>query len=267
MQTALERGRATLDGFERIELELNGIRTVVHARGTGAPVVFLHGGGTFTGFDYLRGWTTTHRVIVPYHPGFGESADDPRIDSMQDYVLHYLDLFDALGLGALSLVGYSFGGWMAAEIALVQQERLRKLALVAPAGLVVRDPPAIDLLSLPPSEVMAHLTARPERLKPYLPEGHDLPFLTLRYRETKATARITWDRPSGNPKLERWLHRIRTPTLLVWGGADRVRPPAHGEAWARLLPDAALSIYEGAGHLVLEEESAASAEIGAFLAA
>lgn len=267
MQTVLERGRATLEGFERIELELNGIRTVVHALGTGEPVVFLHGGGTFTGFDYLRGWTTTHRVIVPYHPGFGESADDPRIDSMQDYVLHCLDLFDALGLGAISLVGYSFGGWMAAEIALVQQERLRKLALVAPAGLVVRDPPATDLLALHPSQVMAHLTARPERLKPFLPEGHDLPFLTLRYRETKATARITWDRPSGNPKLERWLHRIRTPTLLVWGGADRVRPPAHGEAWARLLPDARLSVYEGAGHLVLEEEPAASAEIGAFLAA
>src|SRR5918997_1285374 len=164
MSATLGKARSTLAGFERQELVLGGIRTVVHSAGEGTPLVFLHGAGTFTGFSYARGWTRTHRVIIPYHPGFGESADDARIDVIGDYALHCLDLFDALSLGRLHLVGYSFGGWMAAETALLQPDRVARLALVAPSGLVVRDPPAADLLALHPREVPAHLMHRPERL-------------------------------------------------------------------------------------------------------
>jgi pimeloyl-ACP methyl ester carboxylesterase len=265
MSEALDKARGTLAGFDRQEIVLGGIRTVVHSAGDGPPLVFLHGAGTFTGFAYARAWSATHRVIIPYHPGFGESADDTRIDAIGDYALHCLDLFDALGLGALSLVGYSFGGWMAAETAVMQPDRIAKLVLVAPSGLVVRDPPAADLMALHPREVPAHLMHRPERLAAFMPQGHDLEFLALRYREQTALARVVWERPSGNPKLERWLHRLRMPTLLVWGEHDRVRPLAHAQRWLAGLPDARLTVLPDAGHLVLEEAPEAATRIAAFL--
>ena len=264
MSATLEKARATLAGFERHELTLGGIRTVVHTKGEGTPLVFLHGAGTFTGFSFAQDWARTHRVIIPYHPGFGESDDDKRIDCIGDYALHCLDLFDALGLGQIHLAGYSFGGWMAAETAILQPERIAKLALIGPAGLVVRDPPSGDLLSAHPRDVPGLLMHHPEKLKSFMPAGHDIEFMTLRYREQTAIARVVWEKPSGNPKLERWLHRLRMPVQLVWGEHDRLRPLAHSQRWLAALPDARLAVLPDAGHLVLEETTEAAQHVIGF---
>ena len=62
------------DGFERRELDINGIRTVVYSAGSGRPVVYWHGGGTFHGINFACDWAPHFRVILPHHPGFGESG-------------------------------------------------------------------------------------------------------------------------------------------------------------------------------------------------
>ena len=103
--------------------EINGIDTAVLTAGEGPPIVFFHGAGTATGFDALLPLAENARLIVPNHPGFGASADDPSIDSVHDYILHYLDLFDHLGLDEFSLVGHSLGGNMAATFALLYPRR------------------------------------------------------------------------------------------------------------------------------------------------
>ena len=77
--------------------EINGIDTAVLTAGDGPPLVFLHGGGTATGFDALLPLAERTRLIVPIHPGFGASADDPSIDDIRDYVLHYLDALRRAG--------------------------------------------------------------------------------------------------------------------------------------------------------------------------
>ncbi|HWK97382.1 MAG TPA: alpha/beta hydrolase [Pseudolabrys sp.] len=266
MASVIERTKDTLRGFERREIDVGGISTVVYVAGEGSPLVYLHGSGTFPGFSFAQKWTKNHQVFIPYHPGFGESGDDHRIESMQDYVLHYLDLFDALGIGRLSLIGSSFGGWMAAEIALTQQNRLDRLVLVAPSGLVVKNPPSTDLFTVPPSELPDYLVTDRAVLAPYMPTEPDVDFMVLRYREVSATARLTWENPSGNRKLEQWAHRIKTPTLLLWGEHDRIRPAAHGALWKKLLPNAKLEILRDAGHLVLEEQPAAADVVTHFLA-
>ncbi|MET0968908.1 MAG: alpha/beta hydrolase [Tardiphaga sp.] len=257
MASVLDRTKQALDGFERQEIAINGITTVVYSAGTGAPLVYLHGSGTFTGFGFARQWMKTHRVIIPYHPGYGESADDGRIDSINDYVLHYLDLFDALGFDRLSLVGSSLGGWIAAEIAVVQPQRIARLVLVSPGGLVSKEAPSTDLFSVPPKELPGYLVADPAILTPFMPDGHDIDFLTLRYRETTSSARLTWERP-GNAKLAQWLHRISADTLLLWGEGDRVKPLAQADVWLRLLPNARLEVMKGVGHLPLDEQPAAA---------
>ena len=110
--------------FKRHTLSINGIDTVVLRAGTGEPLVYFHGAGTVSRFDFAAPWTKRFEVIVPYHPGFGESADDPTITEIHDFVLHYLELFEALGLPRFNLVGQSMGGFIAAKLR-VQDARAR----------------------------------------------------------------------------------------------------------------------------------------------
>jgi pimeloyl-ACP methyl ester carboxylesterase len=252
-------------GFERSEYTISGVRTVVYEAGSGQPLVFLHGSGTFTGFDFLDALTAGHRVIVPYHPGFGESDDDRDIDDIHDYVLHYLELFQTMGLADIDLVGFSFGGWIAAELATFHPQLFRRIVLVAPSGLPIFDPPATDVMTIPAAQLPAYLAHDPSVLSAKLPSQHDVDFLTLNYRERIALARVVWDTPSGNRKLARRLHRISVPVLLLWGQEDRIRPAAHGETWSGLLPDARLEVLPDAGHLLFDETPKAVDHIAAFL--
>jgi pimeloyl-ACP methyl ester carboxylesterase len=163
--------------FERETHVINGVKTVVYTAGHGEPVVFFHGGGTVDGFDFAEPWTSKFRVIVPYHPGFGESGDEPSYTSLQDYVMHYLELFDVLKLDRFSLVGLSLGGQLAALFASQHGHRLKKLALIAPVGMIDPQNPMIDLLAVPGDQLAGMLVSDFEVLKKRLPEKPDLDFI------------------------------------------------------------------------------------------
>ena len=253
-------------GFDRDEYTINGTRTVVYSIGAGKPVVYFHGGGTFHGIDFARDWSDRFRVICPFHPGFGESGDAATIHSFNDYLLHYLDLFDHLGLKEFNLVGISLGGWLAAEFAVAHGHRLRRLVLLAPAGLDDPEHPPLDFSTVPPEEVMSYLTNDMEVLKPYLPKNDQEAeaFAAGRMREGQMFGRVAPLGPQ-NPGLEYWLHRITMPTLLLWGREDRVLPAGKAQKWMKLLPDARLELLDGIGHLILDESAAARKIIKEFL--
>jgi pimeloyl-ACP methyl ester carboxylesterase len=255
-----------MSGFERTVHDVNGVKTVVLSIGSGPELVFLHGTGTFTGFEVARLWAARHKVIIPYHPNFGESGDDPALDSIGDYVLHYMDLFDRLGLAVFDLAGFSLGGWLAAEFAIRQPHRLRRLVLVAPAGLVVAKARAPELSEITPPELPGYLTHDVNAVLRYFPKAPDPTFDARLGREVGSYAQLVRDHPQGNPKLARWLHRIAVPTLVLWGDADRLRPTAQGEAWVDLLPDAELKLVPRTGHLIFEETPAAGEIVADFLA-
>jgi pimeloyl-ACP methyl ester carboxylesterase len=245
--------------------ELNGIDIAVFSAGEGPPLVFFHGGGTATGFDALLPLADRVRLIVPHHPGFGASADDTGIDSAQDYVLLYLDLFDALGLGEVSLVGHSLGGLIASTFAIEQSQRVRKLVLAAPFGLLVPEYPTIDFLSIPPEEVPSYLTADMSVFAS-LPMPPTPGFLADREREAASLARVTRGRPY-DPKLQRWLHRLTMPTLVLWGDADRVIPAEQAAVWSQAIPGAETITLPGVGHLLFDEAREAVDAVGDFVAA
>jgi hypothetical protein len=69
-----------MTGFARAEFDINGVKTVVHSIGSGPEFVFLHGTGTFTGFEFARGLSARRKVIIPYNPNFGDSGDDSSLD-------------------------------------------------------------------------------------------------------------------------------------------------------------------------------------------
>jgi pimeloyl-ACP methyl ester carboxylesterase len=254
-------------GFRREEHRINGVRTVVYRGGRGRPLVYWHGGGTFHGIEFTAGWLDRCEVIAPYHPGWGESDDAPHGYSIHDYLLHYLELFERLGLERFSLAGISMGGWMAAEFAAAHGHLLDRLILAAPVGIPVPDCPITDLGRLSPPEVLAHLVHDLQLLDRYLPksEYEATAFAAARVREAQSLARLA---PGGpvNPGLEYWLHRLIMPTLLLWGRQDRVTPMAQSERWMKLLPNATLELCDNAGHLVFDESARARHAVADFLA-
>ncbi|MBV9561372.1 MAG: alpha/beta fold hydrolase [Bradyrhizobium sp.] len=236
----------------------------MYAAGSGQPLLFLHGAGTFHGFEFAGKWTENFRVLVPYHPGFGESDDDPTMLDMHDYVMHYVELLDTLGIEKVNLVGFSLGGYLAARFAIEHRERVIKLALIGPAGLRDKDNPPADVLALSPEQLPPLLVSNFDVIKPHLPVQPDLDFIADRYREMTTVARLLWEKP-WDRKLPRHLHRLKMPTLLLWGEEDKIIPSAQAKLWKSLIPAADVEIVGGAGHLVLDEKPEAVTSIARFL--
>jgi pimeloyl-ACP methyl ester carboxylesterase len=243
---------------------IRGIETVVQIAGEGDPLVYFHGAGTVTGFDALLPLAERFRLIVPFHPGFGPSADDPTVDDVHDYRRHYLDLLDELGVGEFALMGSSMGGWLAANFAVDHSVRVRRLVLAAPLGLKVDDHPTTDIFAIPGAEVFSYLAADQSVFDGHVPTPPTPEFLADRYRETTSAARLLWARPY-DLKLHRWLHRLTMPTLILWGDADRLIPHEQAPVWAELIPGAEVRLFPGVGHLIFEESKEALDAVGAFV--
>ena len=243
---------------------INGVETVVQTAGEGDPLVYFHGAGTAVGFDALLPLAERFRLIVPFHPGFGPSADDPAIDDIHDYRRHYLDLFDELGIEQLSLIGHSMGGWIAANFAADHAERVRRLVLIAPVGLKVDEHPTQDMFTIPGPELGAYLAADLSVFEGHIPVPPTPEFLADSYREVTSAARVLWARPY-DLKLGRWLHRLTMPTLILWGDADRMVPPGQAPVWADHIAGAEVRMLPGVGHLVFDESTEAAAAVAGFV--
>ncbi|WP_337184229.1 alpha/beta hydrolase [Shinella sp.] len=256
--------------FETLTQDIDGVRTVVKAIGRGPAVLALHGAATIEGHDWARGLADRFRVYLPFHPGFGESAEAPHVCGMQDMVIHNLRLVGALGLERPHLVGHSMGGWMAAEIAAVAGERFGRLVLNAPAGLNHPDHPGADLGQIPPEQFPAYLAHDAAVAARYFPGGSQCPpvedFVAARQKEGPALGNILRVHGMGHPNLGRWLSRIPNETLIVWGDRDRMLPASQAPLWQAAIPNARTLIIEDVGHLAMQEEPRTVTAIGDFLA-
>jgi len=261
-----KRGYST-DGFTRDEHVVDGVRSVVYSAGNGPPVIYFHGGGTFHGFEWARDWLNRFRVIVPYHPGFGESADDPDITSMADYVVHYTSLFETLGLKRFGLCGASLGGRLATEFALTHRHRVNRLVLAAPAGLLAADCPPPNWPAIAPRDVPKMLVADPAFVARFWPADAGEDFLAERARERNSTSRVLADMEAADRKLRRRLPRLGVPTLVLWGGKDRILLPGLARHWGNAIPGAKVVMIEEAGHLLLDESPRARTIAADFLSA
>lgn len=252
-------------GYQRQNYLIDGCDTSVFRKGNGTPLIYLHGGGTWHGLEFAKDWTDHFEVILPYHPGFGSSGDNPHITSMHDYVEHYLKLFDAMGLKTVNLVGFSFGGRLAAEFAARHADRVEKLVLVAPAGLDVAEHPQPDFMTIAPEEIPGYLVNDISTLLPYLPTGPDEEFAQMRMREGGSVARVFREQSLVNPQMPVLLNQIGMPTQLIWGRQDRIVPPGQAPFWQRLIAGAAIRVFDNSGHLVLDESADARRAVADFL--
>ena len=178
--------------------------------------------------------------------------------------MHYLELFDLLKLERFNLVGLSLGGYLAARFASEHGHRVVKLGLIAPAGLIDPKHPMLDIMMVPGEQVPGLLVSNFDVLKKRLPEKPDLDFMADRYREATTVTRLLWEHP-GDPKFMRHLHRVTMPTLIVWGDEDKIIPVQQAEGWRKLIPNAEVKVFKGAGHLVHLEKPEAVEALAKFL--
>jgi len=207
-----------------------------------------------------------HTVLIPFHPGFGDSGDSDAIDTVEDHVLQYMDLFDRLGLENFDLAGFSLGGWLAAEFAIRQPQRLRRLVLVAPPASWSTPRPRRVLFDIAPQDLPAYLAHDPLAAIALLSASARSVLRSAAGTRGHGVAKLIRNHPQGNPKLAHWLHRITIPTLVLWGAHDRLRPTAQAQAWMAGLPDGHLQLVPATGHLVFEETPDAGRHVTDFLA-
>jgi pimeloyl-ACP methyl ester carboxylesterase len=242
-------------------LELADGRVRLLRAGDGEPLLFLHAAGGGAWLDFHQRLAGSFDVIAPDHPGFGGSDDFPEVEAMDDLVFHYLDVMDALGLDRPHIVGASFGGWIAAELAVAAPHRIGSLVLLSPAGLRLPEHPVADIFLLPPDQLTAALFQHPPAASALPEPTPDIDAILAAYRDQTAAARFSWSPYLCDPKLERRLHRITAPTLVVAPSQDRLIPVAHARRYAERIPAARLTEIDDCGHAMYVERPAEFADI------
>ncbi len=225
--------------------------------GDGPPLLFLHGaGGASRWMPYMERLAERYRLYVPSHPGFGRSDTPGWLDGMGDLAYFYLDFLEEIGEDRLHLVGNSLGGWLALEIAVRSSARLATLTLVSAAGIHLEGVPKGDIFLWDDAERARNTFFDPSLAEARLAaaERADEEESEIALRNHFATAKLAWHPRFYNPELQKWLHRVPVPTLVLWGADDRIFPVAYGEAMQRMIPGAALSVLPECGHLPHQEK-------------
>jgi pimeloyl-ACP methyl ester carboxylesterase len=249
-------------------ITVNGIKVEAIEKGRGRPLLFLHPGiGLDRNASVIDKLAEHARVIAPSHPGFGNSEQPKSFTTVDDLAYFYLDMLDELDLHDTIVVGVSLGAWIAAEIAIKSTARLSHLVLANAVGIKVgsrdtRDIVDIFAITEPELNKLAYFD-------PNLAE-HDYKAMAeadvrIVARNREASARYGWSPYMHDPKLKGRLHRIRIPTLFLWGTADRILTEDYGRAYCAAISGARFETIARAGHYPhLEQPDAFARAVLAF---
>ena len=250
-------------------LSVGDIELEVIRRGAGRPVLLLHGMQNVDPrarfLDLLGGRA---EIIAPSHPGFGRSVRPADFDTVYDLVHLYLDVLEALPYERVTLMGLSFGGWLAAEIAVQCCHRVDRLVLVDAFGIKISEratPDILDVFNTTPQEVQRRSWHDPGKWVPDFNAMSD-DELVVHARNWEALCLYGWHPYMYNPRLKRWLHRITRPSLVLWGASDGIVTPSVGRAYSALIPGARFELIAEAGHHPeIEQPEAFVDRVAAFL--
>ncbi|MDI3257447.1 MAG: alpha/beta hydrolase [Kyrpidia sp.] len=231
-----------------MRVDLDGIGISYEDRGTGFPVVLLHGwGGAAASFRPVTDrLSQTHRVLAPDLPGFGDSPAPGKTWGVRDYTACVLEFMDRLGIAKAHVIGHSFGGRIGIVLASSRPDRVEKMVLVDAAGIRPRRSwkyyvRVYTFKTLRAAYQRVPGKNREERLSKLYAR-----FGSKDYREAgpmrSIMVRVI------NEDLRPLLPRISVPTLLIWGDRDRDTPLWMGRIMEQEIPDAGLVVLSGAGH-------------------
>jgi pimeloyl-ACP methyl ester carboxylesterase len=232
------------------KMTVHGIELEVIRRGAGQPIVLLHG---FQQIEpdarFLQSLAQRAEIIAPSHPGFGRSARPKDFETIYDVVNLYAAFLDALPYETVTLIGFSFGGWLAAELAVRSCHNIARLVLVDSVGIKISDretPDITDVFNTNPDEVTRRSWHDPAKAPDFNAMSDEA--LIIRHRNWESLSRYAWHPYMHNPRLAYWLPRIGVPTQVLWGASDGIVRPSYGQAFAELIPGARFAAIEAAGH-------------------
>jgi pimeloyl-ACP methyl ester carboxylesterase len=240
-----------LDVVGRAEETVAGIRLELQRVGRGRPLLLLHSEDALECEPpFLDLLAVDREVIIPSPPGFGRSERPDWVSAPDDIAYVYLELLDRLKLGGIDVLGCSFGGWIALEMATKEPAAFTRMALVAPYGAKFGGPTARDIADiwmLPPHEVTRRKWFDPNKgERDYKAMLEDK--LAIIARNNESFARFCWEPYMHNPKLKHRLGRVKAKTLFIWGENDGIVTPAYGRALAEHVPGASFAAIAEAGH-------------------
>jgi len=205
--------------------------------------LLLHGGGgplTMAGFAQLLSQREGARVLLPTHPGFAGTPRPDELVSTRALAAAYVALLESLDLTGVTLVGNSFGGWLAAEIALLGSDRVTGLVIVNAVGIDVPGHPPTSVAGLSAIE-LAELSFHDPSLSPAARGDAPKPDIG---------ALIAYAGPTmSDPTLLERLASIAVPTRVLWGESDGIVDVDFGRAFAAAIPGASFTLVPRAGHL------------------
>ena len=234
------------------QVEVDGVSIDLRRKGQGRPLLFLQGIESWIRDEEFSGpLATNHEVILPQNPGFGHSELPIDFREIGDFAQFYLHMLEESDLNDVVLVGTSFGGWIAAEMASRSCERVGALVLANPFGIRISEDPTVrdiqDIYAMSQHEVAEAFYHDPEANRRDVTQLPDHTLVAIaRSRETMAL--FGWKPYMHNPSLKRWLKRISVPTLMIWGENDDVMSVEYGRTYAGMIPGACFKLVAGAGH-------------------
>jgi len=240
----------------RKESFADGLTVRIDERGSGRPILVLHGGGgpqTVAGL--AQALSSRAYVLTPTHPGFAGEPRPEWFDSIEDLAITYLELLERLDLWNVMVIGSSMGGWIASEMAVRDTTRLGSIVLIDAAGIQVEGHEVTDVFPLTPYELSALSFHNPAafRVDPATVSPEQIAARAANFQALKV-----YDQGQGmaDRKLRRRLARVKIPALIVWGESDGVVDPDYGRAYAQALPNARFELIPEAGHLPQIEQPA-----------
>jgi pimeloyl-ACP methyl ester carboxylesterase len=229
------------------------VQVSLEDRGQGRPFLLLHGGAgpqSMAGFAALLAEREPARVLTPVHPGFAGTPRPPALSTPAGLAAAYRALLDELGLDDVTVIGGSIGGWIAAELALLDSPRVSGIVLIGAVGIEVPGHPVPDVSALSLPQLMALSYHNPA---PFIP---DLGALTGQQKAAMAANRAAvalYAPTNSDPTLLGRLRDINIPALVICGQADQIATPDYGRAYAQAIRHARYVLLPETGHMPMIE--------------
>lgn len=243
-----------------------------HVRGTGPELIYFHPAAGFSWDPFLEKLSEFYTVYAPEFPGTtpGNPYDIHQVDDLGDALLMYEEALRALGLQGAMAVGHSFGGMLALELAAAFPNMFSKLVVISPIGLWREEAPVTNWIAASPEELPAILFKDP--LRPSAQAMLAMP--TDPAAAVLATAQFIWNIgatgkmvwPIPDRGLQKRLHRVATPTFIVWGEDDALISSSYAHWLGELIAGSRVAIVKDCGHIPqVEQQHVTLALVDKFL--
>ena len=238
--------------WRRETAQVSGSELVILKGGTGKPLLVLHDELGFPGWLKWNSALARRRtLIIPMHPGYGATAAPEWIRNARDLAGFYSIYLRQQKLAPIDVVGFSFGGWIAAEMAAANPAQFEHMVLVGPAGIKPSKGDIMDFFQVMAPDQLAATVLNPDET----PEFKDLfggigPEAFALMEDARAqTARLAWQPFMHNPGLGKLLEVADSlPTLLVWGKQDAVVPVSAADDFKAAIKNSRLVTFDRCGH-------------------